>query len=269
MKLATTNFVATTVVAGKQSNLAAVSDVFWKSIDDAFLFRSRGEFLADVGKDKEKVNTYDLRCRGEGDGMNLADISNDQWTIILKRLALHADNKLRRLIWRGVSGRQGGTPSGGIQAEDLAAEAIIDLLDGRRVWDASRNPDLIDWLRDVIDSKVSHLVEGKENRVMRRFFAEMNEADVTAVSRGRIGTEQPPDESLAEAEEIARLCDSIRVEFAGDDVATRLFSCCIDGVSKPSEVAMILQLPVQTIYDAQKRLRRGVERILTNRRRTG
>lgn len=199
--------------------------------------------------------------------MNLADISDAQWTVIVNRLTLHADNKLRRLIWRGVPGRQGGTPAGGVRAEDLAADAIIDLLEGRRVWDFSRNPDLLDWLRDVIDSKVSHLVECKENRVLRRFLAEMNEAEITAVSRSSAATQRPPDVELAEADDIKELCESIRVEFAGDDVASRLFRCCVDGVSKPAEMAVALELPVQTIYDAQKRLRRGVERIL--RRRTG
>ena len=201
--------------------------------------------------------------------MNLADISDRQWTVIVNRLTLHADNKLRRLIWRGVPGRRGGTPAGGVRAEDLAAESIIDLLEGRRVWDATRDPDLLEWLRDVVDSKVSHLVECKENRVLRRFLSDMNEADITAVSRGANNSQRPPEESLAEAEEVAALCESIRVEFAGDDVASRLFRCCIDGVSKPAEMAVILQLPVQTIYDAQKRLRRGVERILIQTRRTG
>lgn len=201
--------------------------------------------------------------------MNLADISDAQWTVIVNRLTLHADNKLLRLIWCGVPGRRGGTPPGGVRAEDLAAEAIVDLLEGRRVWDAARDPDLLDWLRAVIDSKVSHLVECKENRVVRRFLARFTESENTVVTRGVADVHRPPDESRAEAEEVAALCESIRVEFAGDDVASRLFRCCVDGISKPAEMAVILQLPVQTIYDAQKRLRRGVERILTNRRRTG
>lgn len=156
-----------------------------------------------------------------------------------------------------------------MRAEDLAAEAIVDLLEGRRVWDASHDPDLLDWLRDVIDSKVSHLVECKENRVLRRFLADMDETENAAVSRGTANTQRLPDQTLVEAEDVAALCESIRVELAGDDVAFPLFRCCVDGISKPAEMAVILQLLVQTIYDAQKRLRRGVERILTNRRRTG
>ena len=137
------------------------------------------------------------------------------------------------------------------------------------VYGTLRDPDLLEWLRDVVDSKVRHLVECQENRVLRRFLANMNEADITAVSPGAINSQRPPDESLVEAEEVAALCESIRIELAGDDVASRLFRCCIDGVAKPAEMAVILQLPVQTIYDAQKRLRPGVERILIQTRRTG
>ena len=125
-------------------------------------FVRRGKIAAGVGKEEE--NTHDVRRRGGGIGMNLADISDRQWTVIMNRLTLHADNKLRRLIWRGVPGLRGGIPAGGIRAEDLAAEAIVDLLEGRRVWNATRDPDLLNWLRDVVDSKVSHLVECKENR---------------------------------------------------------------------------------------------------------
>lgn len=194
--------------------------------------------------------------------MNLADVSDAEWKAIVSRLTLYADNKLKRRVWRGISGRLGGSPAGGICPEDLAAEAVVDLLEGRRVWDANQKPELIDFLRDVVDSKISHLVNSKENRIGRQLDGSMTDAEVTAVFLDPSLLDRPVDEKVSDAEQVARLCESIRMELADDDVATQLFRCCLDGVSKPAEMAVILELPVKTIYDAQKRMRRGVERTL-------
>ena len=44
------------------------------------------------------------------------------------------------------------------------APAIGDVLDGTRAWDPEAHPDLLKFLRSVVDSKVSHLVREVENR---------------------------------------------------------------------------------------------------------
>ena len=58
-------------------------------------------------------------------------------------------------IGAGILGSRGGMAPGGIEAADLAAAAIVDILEGNRVWDPKAHPDLLNFLRSVVDSKVS------------------------------------------------------------------------------------------------------------------
>ncbi|WZP01247.1 hypothetical protein EP7_005676 (plasmid) [Isosphaeraceae bacterium EP7] len=60
-------------------------------------------------------------------------MSNEQLTELVERLALHADIKLFRLRWRGISASGGAVPCG-IEPGDLASEVILDLLKGKRSW---------------------------------------------------------------------------------------------------------------------------------------
>lgn len=89
-------------------------------------------------------------------------------TELVKRLTYHADCKLMRLRWRGLTIRSGGAVPGGVEATDLAAQAIVDVIEGTRKWDPVKDPDLLRFLKGVVDSKVSNLVNSAENKASRR-----------------------------------------------------------------------------------------------------
>jgi hypothetical protein len=137
----------------------------------------RGDF-ATVMEKNFCIAAYDIRMKwlahptdGADGGSELAkvpDLTTDQWTELVERLTLHASSKLRRLHWRGVSGSLGGKIPGGVEAADLAQWAILDVIEDKRAWDPEADPDFLKFLQGVVDSKVSHLVEGVENRKSRR-----------------------------------------------------------------------------------------------------
>jgi DNA-directed RNA polymerase specialized sigma24 family protein len=178
-------------------------------------------------------------------------LSPIEWEDLLERLALHASNKLAKLYWRGAYARHGGAPPGAVEAADLAAEAITDLLDGVRTWDKTKCPSFTAFLMGVVDSKVNHLAESLENRRTRRF-------EEHGSGNGReISTEMENPAALVADEEYARLFHSALVTEIGDDpLALKLLECFEAGVTRPAEIAQLLGVDVSEINNAQKRLRR-------------
>lgn len=93
----------------------------------------------------------------------LLALSDGEQEALLKRLTLYAQCKMRRLTWRGVHARRGGTAPGGHEPYDFALDAIQKLLDGSRSWDRQKYPTLVAVLRAIIDSDINHLADSIDN----------------------------------------------------------------------------------------------------------
>lgn len=99
-------------------------------------------------------------------------LANADWETITLRLVRYALFKVRRLEWR-----TGSFLPKGMMPEDIALEAIRKTFEGSaagprrglkkglRVWDPERYPDLLDFLKSVVDSDVHALVESSEHRL--------------------------------------------------------------------------------------------------------
>ena len=122
---------------------------------------------------------------------SIHELSDGELTTLTKRLTIHAECRLIRLTWRGLSLSRGGTVPGGVEGKDLAAEAIVSVLDGTRAWDQAKHPDLLKFLKCVINSMVSNLVRLDENRKGRRMVAPAGEVG---------GEKDPPEYQLASPE---------------------------------------------------------------------
>jgi DNA-directed RNA polymerase specialized sigma24 family protein len=180
---------------------------------------------------------------------------------LLERLTYHAYCKLVRLRWRGLTLREGGSVPGGAEARDLAAQAIVDVIDGTRAWDPAAHPDLFRYLKDVIDSKVSNLVSSAENRTARRFPDPG--ADPAGPAEDRLQAPEPgPFEVAADREGLRVFRAAVVAALGTDTLVLRIFECLEADVTRPSEIAERLGLPVRTINNAQKRLQRKVNKVL-------
>jgi hypothetical protein len=193
---------------------------------------------------------------------NIPNLSDDEWLKLLKRLTLHADRKLVRLAWRGITSTRGGKPPGGVEAGDLAAGAITDLIEGTRAWDQEANPDLLKHLRSVVDSKISHLVEGLENRRTRRLGPpDPNEESSTAY---QLASRDPsPVELVADREAADRLRAAIHAELRDDESAYQIMECLEAGMER-AEIIEYLGIPAMDFDNAKKRLCRKVEKAQNN-----
>jgi DNA-directed RNA polymerase specialized sigma24 family protein len=197
-------------------------------------------------------------------GMRLANIpqlTDEQWAELVERLTLHAACRLLRLHWRGILCSRGGAIPGGVEPDDIASAAIVDVIEGKRSWDRKANPDFLKFLRGVVDSKVSHLVQEVENRKSRRLaLADSREEGATA--HGVAGREPDPAEFVQDREAADRFRVRVMKALEGDEIAANVFECLDAEYTKPQEIAELLGLTVPEINNAQKRLRRKVSELL-------
>ncbi len=200
----------------------------------------------------------------------LNDMSGEELTELVEHLTDYALRKMRKLSWRGV--RFGGAAMargqicapGGVSPADMAAEAIELFLDGTRVWNHAQAADFRQFLRGVVDSLVSHLVTSADNRATK-------EAPVTAAAqkgapyleskvqaRGREA--QTPLELCVDREWREKCQTAIFKEIEGDPLLNDLLQC-FGAELTPAEVAEMLSIPVDDVYNAQKRLTRKLDKV--------
>lgn len=152
---------------------------------------------------------------------------------------------------------------GGVQAHDLAMSAIEALLigepdQGGRAWDREKQPDLLMFLRDVVDSKVSHLADLSENKCEREPKPAEGESESDFLDRKRDtildpdGAEPTPDDRAANE----RLFFALLEEVKSDPLLQRILECHWDGIATRAEVAAKLGVDPNDVTLAKKRLNR-------------
>ena len=198
----------------------------------------------------------------------LQQVSEEEWKHLILDLGLYASSVSHRLTWR--TGNAGNLPRGET-VESIVSQAIEKLYAGERNWDPERDPDLGNYLRDVIDSLLSHLVTSFDNRGVKRIVKgkrmSLREIDETALSRDCSYNEwfaqnYPDPEEAVLAKERARADDrAIQLlieECQGDGLLLKIIEAlrCEDRVDKASFLAEHLGVSVKEIYAASKRLAR-------------
>jgi DNA-directed RNA polymerase specialized sigma24 family protein len=197
---------------------------------------------------------------------NVPELTADQWTELVERLTLHASSKLRRLHWRGVSGSLGGKTPGGIEAVDLAQSAILDVIEGKRTWDPQADPDFLKFLQGVVDSKVSHLVEGLENRKSRR-LGPASAGDENSGAYEVEASGPSPAELVVNRDSAETFRAAVIKCLEGDDLAYKVLECLEAEYTKPSEIAEMLGISVADVNNAQKRLRRKLDQLTNGKKK--
>ncbi len=189
--------------------------------------------------------------------VEVPNLSDAEWEELVGKLTLHAHSKLKKLYWRGVPYAKGGAVPGAAGAQDFAAEAIEAFLDGTRKWDKTKHPDFLQFLQSVVDSKISHLVESVENRKTRRINTAKKDNEPAYRLRGK---SKRPDEIVIDEEGRLRTREAVLAELGDDELAKSIFECIEAEITKPAEIAEYLGLDVSDVNNAQKRLRRAVDK---------
>ncbi|MCO6042704.1 hypothetical protein NG895_02180 [Aeoliella sp. ICT_H6.2] len=189
--------------------------------------------------------------------VEIPDYSDDDWELLVKRLTLYADSKLRKVYWRGAAHAPGGSGPGGMGPDEFAAEAIESFLDGSRKWNKETEPEFLRFLFNVVDSKISHLVESAENSRTRRI--DTCDRDSEPAFQVKSGAKRP-DVVVADQEQSDLLHNAVISELDGDTTAVSVFECFEADITKPSEIAEMMGIGIDEVNNAKKRLARSADK---------
>lgn len=183
------------------------------------------------------------------------------WAEKIPRLLMYASLRAKKKRWRAVF--NGHLPEGK-EIQDVVSHAIEKVLSGERKWNPQEQPDLFHYLEGIIDSDLSHLSKGLENRRL------VSEADVD----GNSGHDKAswldtlpsatldPEMQHIVKEENAR-SEAFFYNFYdfldGKPVLQGMIECIDEGIDKSADMALKLGVPVQDIYNASRQLKRKLE----------
>lgn len=189
---------------------------------------------------------------------DLSKFTEQDWQKLLDRLTVHAQRKYVKLGW--FSNGRYRSPQGQ-DPEDVAAEAIIRTIDGRRIHDEKKCPDFYYFLKGCVDSIISHSIDSKEAKItesMPSIVTDKGEIKEIELE----GCEASPliictKKDLAEKVEFI-----LRKAFEQDEIVCGILDCLDAGIDKRSEVAEYLEVSLKEVDNAKKRLRREVDKKL-------
>jgi hypothetical protein len=202
----------------------------------------------------------------------LERIPQAEWKRIAIELATYAAGKVRRRRWR--TGNREDLAKGQT-AEDITQEAVALVLSDDRPWDPAKEPDLLQHLRDVVDSLVSNLVTSKDNRLVGRLpetedgvvaeemlkRARPGAAHAEHLTKAPVSAEQEvvaaEEEAVAAAEE-ERIAGEVFAAASGDQELERVVEAIMDGHGKAAEIAAATGFQVKRVYQLLRTLKRHV-----------
>ncbi len=175
-------------------------------------------------------------------------IENTDWKRISIELEEYAIYKAKRLYWK--SGYrdlpQGKTP------EDVAYEAIEKTLSGERNWNPDKNPDILSFLKSVVDSLIYHLVQSTNHKVVDPLPINPD----GGIREDKIPNVPPDQEKYLLAEERERkLAKTILELTTGDSGLEAIMEAIMEGCIKAKNIAEASNMDVKHVYGLIRKLK--------------
>jgi hypothetical protein len=204
----------------------------------------------------------------------LEGMSSKEFDRLVLHLGRYTQRETDRLPWR--TGSAVDLP-GGETVESIVYQAIEKAWAGERNWNPEQDPDFKKYLMDVIDSLVSHLFTGTDNKMFttepaegsddRRAWEGASRQHERKHERGADWMARraaSPEDLLLEKEEAARRRQGIELllaESRDDEELTYVIQAMLDGHNKAGEIAKATGIEVRDVYNIMKRLDRKVEAV--------
>lgn len=191
-------------------------------------------------------------------------LTEDQLAELLERLTLHATWRFQKYGWLGNSPKFERAGPGGSSPQDIALGAILSVIDGTRNYDPELHPDFLKFLRSVVDSRINHLANSAELRLVRRMPTTLDNESEEPIEVNFSDNQSDPAQTCMAREVVNKAKAAVEVEAQKDPLVLQIFECLEAGIIKPSEMAEVLEVNVKEVNNAQKRLRRKLDRALAN-----
>jgi len=194
------------------------------------------------------------------------------WEAIGKALTAHAIRQAGKYLWRSK------TPhdlAKGFSPEEVAQEAIRRVWDFERRWNPEKNPDLLEYLKSVVDSIIWALLYSDDHLKTRHFPTddagkELRDEVIAAAQENDPTGELPltssspdPESKFIEFEEetaAEMLLDRLYDLTSEDPEIQKIIECKMDGL-KPRAMAEELGIPIEDVRNRIRRLNRYRSRL--------
>jgi hypothetical protein len=165
------------------------------------------------------------------------------WASTLEKLYAHS---IIRLRWLGLTSQK---RMQGKESKDFVHEAITRFFEGQRKWDPTKEPDLLNYLKGVINSLVWSLYKSKER-------IELSDLEITDII-----SDSKLFDKMVEAKIINDdFIDKIEDTLLNDEMMWLVFKSRCEGM-KPQDIEDKYGDSIEDIRNAQKRLRRHIKNI--------
>jgi len=188
--------------------------------------------------------------------IDIPQITEEELKQYLKRLTLYAQNKFFKLGWARKGAYRAGPQ--GMGPQDVASEAIRRVIEGKRKYNKQAYPDFMIFLRSVVDSIISNMLNLVEHKKEQSLPYRTNDFDQTKVFELE-DKKLAPVYNLINKEIVDKVESVLMRTFSNDNIVCGILECLKAGITKPSEIAEYLEVKTKDVNNAQRRLRKAIE----------
>lgn len=195
----------------------------------------------------------------------LKAFNSADWNRIALEGVAYVEKKVRRLKWKTAQGLPKGK-----QPVDIFYDSVHKTLEGiksagevGRIWNRTANPDLLDHLKDAIDSELSNLVTSEEHK-SAEYFKNLDHNQFDAKLENSVSTTSVSDnnEDLLK-QKMGLLQEHFKNEKDVLDVFDAFERLAQDeGPLGPKQVAQYLKIEVKEVNNILKKIWRANEKLL-------
>jgi hypothetical protein len=196
----------------------------------------------------------------------LGRMPEDELDKMILELSYYASRVRSEYRWRTIE--REALPKGET-VKSIVSLAVEKVLSGERRWNPEQQSDFRKFMRDVIDSLINHLAQGKDNTLLTPAPEEGRKEELdwhtgskkAAPTEWLARNEATPEQLLLERESQAQKDEAIQAllnECAGDQILTNVVNAMLEGYDQCREIAAVLGISVKEVYKAMRRLDRKV-----------
>ncbi len=195
----------------------------------------------------------------------IQQLKQQPWEDIILKLDAYALSKARRKYWPSGS-KDGQTLLGGCSPQDIAREAVRRVFEGNRKWNPEKDPNILKYLKGVIDSILSSMVESAENKEVRVLTsyeetdpvdADNNVGRSPAVEAGGLHRGFLSPRETAQKNE---LLDRVLAAVDGDEGLQLLVLCLDEDYGSRADMAEKLGVSASEVTNMRKKLVRALDK---------
>lgn len=173
------------------------------------------------------------------------------WQEITEMLTVHATFVVRRHFLK----REIDSLPNGQQVADFVQDAITGVLTGEREWDSSKVPDLLHYLKWVINSEVNHYFESAPSE--RREYIRSEETQGDPLDQ----IADPTSSTTSHLDE-AELITFLRAKARGNELLELIVYCLEDRMAKPALIAETIRSTPEAVSAGLRKIRKWTEEYL-------